>query len=138
MDRTLENRLIRIPEKIRQIQDDTTKVLDGISRWTKEEDYVQLRLLLPRLKNLISRIDALSDEIDSCLGETEGDKAAEMTVNALLQQKASLLNERSVIGKIQDDVSLSSNLIEDSERIRLSGEILERCRTFQHTVKEML
>lgn len=137
MNKALENRIIQIPDNIVAIQNETRRILDGILRWTGEKDFMQLKLLLPRLMNLISKIDAQSKEIDECISTLEGEKNADLTRNSLLQQKALLSNERSIIEKIRDDVSLSSKLIEKSEQMRLTGEILERCKALELSVKEL-
>ncbi len=137
MDKKLENRIVRIPDEISRIQSETQDVLDGISRWTKAEDYMQLKLLSPRLLNLISKIDNQINEIESCNAELEGDKNAEVSSAVLLQQKALLQKEKMIIEKILSDVSLSSKLIENSEKARVAGEILERCRALSLSVKEM-
>ncbi|MBR1671176.1 MAG: hypothetical protein IJ695_10820 [Butyrivibrio sp.] len=137
MNKALENRIIQIPDNIVAIRNETRRILDGILRWTGEKDFMQLRLLLPRLMNLISKIDAQSKEIDECISTLEGEKNADLTRDLLLQQKALLSNERSIIEKIRDDVSLSSRLIEKSEQMRLTGEILERCKALELSVKEL-
>ncbi len=137
MDKRLEMRIVRIPDEIGRIQDETRKILEGISGWTKKEDYMQLKLLAPRLANLLAGIDTAIGETESCMVELEGDSNAAVTKNSLMQQKALLMKERGIIEDIRSDVALSSRLIEDSEKARLAGEILKRCEALRLSIKEM-
>ena len=138
MDKLLEKRIVRIPEKLEDIQKSVQNILTGISKWAKEEDYMQLQLLKPRLLKLISDMEVLESEVSECLQKLSDDTEKEVTENQLLQQKAMILEEKAVVIKLLDDITASTKIIEKSERAGLAGEILDRCRILETSIKELL
>lgn len=137
MDKRIAGRIVKLQEETAGLHDEAGKVIDGISGWTREEDYVQLRLLIPRLKNLVLKLCTNIQEAEACIKVIEGDKNAEAAVALLLQLKAQLVKEKMILEKLQGDISLSTRIIESSEKARLSGEILERCKAFALSVEEL-
>ena len=137
MDKRTADRIVKLQEDTGRLHVESGKAIEGISEWTRKEDYVQLSLLLPRLKNLVRKTGVLIQEAEGCIKELEDDKNAETSVALLLQLKTQLVKEKMILENLQGDVSLSKKIIESSEKARLSGEILERCKAFAISVKEL-
>ncbi|WP_029324658.1 hypothetical protein [Butyrivibrio sp. AE3004] len=137
MNTLLGKKIADIPYEIQTLQKSVQDILTGISKWTKDEDYVQLRLLIPRLIQLLSRIDKLEEEVDGYMEAVKTDSDANLTVVTLEQQKLLIVQEKQIIQKLLDDVSLSTKVIESSEKEVLAGEILERCRELEISMRKM-
>ncbi len=136
MDKQTEYRIKQVPEQIGDIMESVSKILEGITRWTKAEDYVQLRLILPRILKLLSDMEDLGTEIDNLISRLDADKEA-VSISTLIQQKASLNQEKAVLKNLSEQIRLSSMVIEKSERDLLAQDILVRCQTLEHSLKEM-
>ncbi len=136
MDNRTEQRIKCVPERIHEMVESVQNILEGITKWTKAEDYIQLRLIVPRIIKLLSGMEDMGADIDDMVARLDPDKEL-MSINTLLQQKAALEQEKIVLKNLCDQIQLSSKMIERSERDRLAQDILVRCRTLENSLKEI-
>jgi hypothetical protein len=136
MDNRTEQRIKCVPERIHEMVESVQNILEGITKWTKAEDYIQLRLIVPRIIKLLSGMEDMGADIDDMVARLDPDKEL-MSINTLLQQKAALEQEKIVLKNLCDQIQLSSKMIERCERDRLAQDILVRCQTLEQSLKEI-
>ncbi len=136
MDKQTEQRIKRVPEQIHDMMESVQEILEGITKWTKAEEYIQLRLIVPRILKLLSGMEDVGADIDDLVAHLDPEKEI-LSINTLNQQKASLEQEKVILKNLCDQIQLSSKMIERSERDRLAQDILVRCRTLENSLKEI-
>ncbi len=137
MDKTLERRIVNMTDNIEDVQNKAQQILKGITEWTSHDQDVQLKLLGPRLINLVSNIDMYIEDIDCYIKELNDCEGSKVTINMLLQQKGILLNTRRVMTDIQENIDTSLMLIDNSNKVREAKEYIQRCQNLKRLAKEM-
>ncbi len=136
MDSRLAGKIKSFPGEIAKIQSSLQEILDSISEWTADGDYMQLRLLLPRLSFLISMTDILKGEMKSAaeLIDDEKDAATGMVIG---QQLLVLENLEGQLQSMTDCIKVSVKALETSDRELLASDIIKRSRELEETMREL-
>ena len=135
MEKQLAARIRQFPGDIMEIQGSLTDILQKISGWTKDGDDMQLRLLMPRLQYLSTRVDSLKGDMNNALEET--DESDAMTKQVVEQQLLSLRSLDGQLSGITDTISTSLKALAESDKQVLMADIIKRCRDLENAAKEL-
>ncbi len=127
----------KFPDDILKIQKSLQDILTGIREWAEDEDYMQLRLLMPRFQYLLSMIEILKEEMTSALLEVKGNKDV-LTEQGINSQMLALESIEGQIKSLDDSIKVSLKAIDASEKERLAADILTRCRELENASGELL
>ena len=135
MEKQLAARIRQFPGDIMEIQGSLTDILQKISGWTKDGDDMQLRLLMPRLQYLSTRVDSLKGDMNSALNQT--DESDAMTKQVVEQQILSLNSLDGQLSGITDTISTSLKALAESDKQVLMADIIKRCRDLENAANEI-